>query len=143
MTHGAFLRDKMVKARLLHHEVHMTWPVAMPLQHFQQLPNWPIIRNRIRHWHDCFEPEHSFLIAMHHSSLIRLLAAFVLHIVLSITVRFPDVDFHSFYWLSFCVFDGADDETWLALGVVCDLGAVGFGDGVVGVEWSEDSAFGT
>jgi len=79
---------------------------------------------------------------MHHSSLIRLLATFVLHIVLSIAVRFPDVDLHSFYWVPFCVFHGADYETWLAFGVVCDLGAVGFGDSIVCVERPEDGAFG-
>ena len=79
---------------------------------------------------------------MHHSSLVRLLATFVLHIVLSIAVRFPDVDLHSFYWVSFCVFHGADYETWFALGVVCDLGSIGFGDGIVCMEGPEDGAFG-
>ena len=132
----------MVKSRLLHHEVHMTWPVAMSLQHFQQLADRSIVWNRVRHWHDRLEPEDSVLVTMHHSSLVRLLAAFVLHIVFSIAVRFPDVDLHSFYWLSFCVFDGADHETWLALGVVCDLSTIGFGDGVVRVEWPKDGAFG-
>jgi hypothetical protein len=79
---------------------------------------------------------------MHHSSLIRLLATFVLHIVLPVAVRFPNVDLHSFYRLPFCVFHSADDEAWLALRIVCDLGTVGFGDGVVGVEGAEDGAFG-
>ena len=132
----------MVEPRLLHHEMHVTRPVAMPLQHFQQLADRTIIRDRVRHWHDRLEPKDSFIITMHHSSLVRLLATFVLHIVLSIAVRFPNVDLHSFYWLPFCVLHGANHETRLTFGVVCDLGTIGFGYGIVCVEGPEDGAFG-
>jgi hypothetical protein len=65
-----------------------------------------------------------------------------LHIVLSIAVRFPNVDLHSFYWLPFCVLHGANHETRLTFGVVCDLCTIGFGDGIVCVEGPEDGAFG-
>lgn len=79
---------------------------------------------------------------MHHSSLIRLLAALILHVVFPVAVCFPDVDLDAFHWLSVGVFDGADDEAGLAGRVVGDLSAVGFGDGVVRVEGPEDGAFG-
>ena len=132
----------MVESRLLHHEMHVTRPVAMPLQHFQQLAHRSVIRNRVRYWHDRLEPKDSLRITVHHSSLVRLLATFVLHIVLSVAVRFPDVDLHSFYWLSFRVLHSADHETRLTFGVVCDLGTIGFGYGIVCVEGSEYGAFG-
>jgi hypothetical protein len=79
---------------------------------------------------------------MHHRSLIWRLATLILHIVLPVAVSFPDVDFDAFDRLAFGVFDRADYKARLAVGVVGDLGAVGLGDGVVGVEGPEDGAFG-
>lgn len=115
----------MVKARLFHHEMHMTWPVAMPLQQFQQLADRPVIGNRVWYWYDRLEPKDTLFVTMHHSSLVRLLAAFILHIVLSIAVRFPNIDLYTFYWLSFCILHSAYHETWLAFRIMRNLGAVG------------------
>jgi hypothetical protein len=120
----------------------MTRPVTVPLQLLQQLTNRPIIRDRVRNRYNRLEPENPLSVAVHHSPLVRLLAAFILHIVLAVAVGFPDVDFYPFDGLAFSVFDRADYEAGLAVGVVGDLGAVGLGDGVVGVEGAEDGAFG-
>jgi hypothetical protein len=79
---------------------------------------------------------------MHHSSLVRLLAAFVLHVVLSVAVSLPDVDFDAFDWLAFGVFDGADYQAGLTVGVVGDLSAVRLRNRVVRVEGAENGAFG-
>ena len=79
---------------------------------------------------------------MHHGPLIRALAAGVLHVVESLTVGFPDVDFDSFDGGAGGGFEGAEDEAGFAVRVVGDLRAVGLGLGFVGVEGAEDCAFG-
>lgn len=114
----------------------------MPPQLHQQLPHRPITRNRIRNRSNSFEPKHSIFIAMHHSSLIRTFSARILHIIETFTISFPDIDFYAFYGLSVRVFYCAKDETGFAVGVVGDLRTVGCCFGFVGVEGSEDCAFG-
>ena len=106
----------------------------MSLQHLQKLADRPIVRDRVRNWDNCFEPEDPLSIAVHHSSLVRLLLALVLHIVLSVAVGLPDVDFDAFDRLAFGVFDCADYQAGLAVGVVGDLSTVWLRNGVVSVE---------
>ena len=106
----------------------------MSLQHLQKLADGPIVRDRVRDWDNRLEPEDPLSIAVHHSSLVWLLPALVLYVVLSVAVCFPDVDFDAFDWRAFSVFDCADYEAGLAVGVVGDLSAVGLGYGVVRVE---------
>ena len=132
----------MVVSFLLEHKMHVTGPVAMPSQLHQQLPHRPIVRNRIRHRHNRFEPEHPGIIAVHHGSLIRSFSTRVLHIIESFAVRFPDIDLDSADRLASSVFEGAEDETGLAVRVVGDHRAVGEGLGLVGMEGAEDGAFG-
>jgi len=97
--------------------------------------------NRIRHWHNRLEPEHALLVAVHHRSLIRTLATWVLHIVEAFAVRLPDIDLHALYGFAGGVLDVAEDEAGLAIGVVGYYGAVGRYLGFVGVEGAENCAF--
>jgi hypothetical protein len=120
----------------------MTRAIAVPLQHLQQLADRSVIWDGVGHGHYCLEPEDPLRIAMHHSSLVRLLAAFVLHVVLSVAVSLPDVDFDAFDRLAFGVFDGADYQAGLTVGVVGDLSAVRLRNRVVRVEGAENGAFG-
>lgn len=122
--------------------MHVARPVAMPLQQLEQLADWPIVRNRVWHRHDRLEPKEAFLVTVHHRSLIWLLPPLILHVVFALAVRLPDVYLDAGYRLAICAFHCADNETWLAIRIVCDLGTVGFRDRIVGVEWSKDSAFG-
>lgn len=113
----------------------------MPLQQLQQLAHGPIMRDRIRHRHYCLEPKQPLLITLHDSPLIWPFSSGVLHIVEAFAVRLPDVDLDALDWLAVCVFDGTEDEAGLAVGIVGDCGAVGLGEGFMGVEGAENGAF--
>ena len=113
----------------------------MSLQLHQQLANRAVVWNWVRHRHDSLEPEHTILIAVHHCSLIRTLAARVLHIVEAFAVRFPYVNLCALHRLASGVLDVAQDQTGFAVGVMGYDGAVGFYLSFVGMERSEDCAF--
>lgn len=100
------------------------------------------MRNRVWYWHDCLEPEVTLLITMHHRALVWPFTARVLYIIKSFAVRLPDVDLDIVQWLSRGIFDSAEDEARLAVGVVRYLGPVRFGLCFVGMEGAEDCAFG-
>jgi len=53
-------------------------------------------------------------------------------------ICFPDIDFHVGDWGGVCVGNSAEDETGFAGWVMGHGGAVGEGEGVVGVEGTED-----
>jgi len=115
----------------------------MPLQLRQQLAYRPVVRNRVGHGHDCVEPEHAPLVAMYHSAAVGLVASVVvLHIVLAVAVRLPDVDLDALHGLARRALDGAQHKQRLAIGVGGDGEAVLVGRRVVRVEGAEDGAFG-
>jgi hypothetical protein len=135
-------RDKMIVALLLKHEMHMCWPPRMSMQFLQQSPNRPIMRNGIRHRHNGLEPEHALCVALHDASSVRPIMVCMLHVVVACRVSFPDVDLAAFDGLSGCVLESAEYETRLAGGIGGDGRAIGQVLSFVGVEWSEDGAFG-
>lgn len=100
------------------------------------------MRYRIRHRHNRLEPEDAVRVGTHHRALIRSLTARVLHIVETLGVGFPDVDLDVRDRLAIGVFDTAENEAGLAVWIVRDLGAVGLALGLVGVEGSQNCAFG-
>lgn len=136
------LRDQMVEAFFLKHEVHVARSVAMPLQLHQQFSHRAIVRNRVRHWRDGVEPEHTLLVTMHHSSLIRAFSPRILHVVEAFAVRFPDVDLDALYCLPVRILDCAQHQTWFSVGVVSDLRAIRLRLGFVRVKRSEHRSFG-
>lgn len=138
------IRDQIVKPTLLKHEMHVTRSPTMSPQLLQQFPHWPIIRNRIRHGHDPFEPKHALVIALNHCPAICFIAAsLVLHVIFAMRISFPDIDFHAGYGLSRRRFDGAEDEEGLAIGIGGYVGSRGGGGCVVGVKGAKDCAFST
>lgn len=132
----------MVEAFLLKHKVHVAWPVAMPLQQLQQLADRSIVRDWVWHWHNRLEPEQPFLVTVHHCSLIWLFPTLILHVVFALAIRFPDVYLDAWYRLSVGVLDCADDEARFTTWVMGDLGTIGLGNRIVGMEGSEDGALG-
>ena len=114
----------------------------MPLQPLQQLAHRPIVWNRVWHRHNRLKPEHALFIARHHRPLIRPFPTRILHIVEAFAVRFPDIDLDAFDRLAGGVFDVADHKTGLAVRIVRNEGAVALNFGFVGVEGTEDCAFG-
>jgi hypothetical protein len=135
-------RYQMVVARLLKHEVHVAWSVAMSLQQLQQLAYWPIVWYRVRHRHNRLEPKVALFITMHDSSLIGLIATRILYVVEPLAVRLPDIDLDICDWLAVGVLDGACYEAGFAVWIMGDLRSIGLRDGVVRVEGSQHSAFG-
>lgn len=120
----------------------MTRPITMPLQLYEQLAHGSIVRNRIRHRHDRLEPEQPLLVTVHHRPLIWPFSSGILYIVETFAVCLPDIDLDTFDGLALGIFDGAEDEAGFAVGVVCYLGTVWRDFCFVGVEGSEDCAFG-
>lgn len=115
----------------------------MPSQTLQQLPHGPIVRNRIRDGHNRTEPKDALLITLHDSASVRLVpAVVVLHVVFAVAVRFPHVDLDAGDGRAGGGFDGAEHEEGRAGWVGGDGGARREGGGVVGVEGTEDGAFG-
>lgn len=103
------LRDEMIKTLLLKHEVHMTWPVAMPVEQLEQLPNRTIVGDRVRNRNDCLEPEDSVLVTLHHGSLIWAFPSWILDIILSTRICFPDIDLYAFNRFAIGVLDSTKD----------------------------------
>lgn len=114
----------------------------MSPQQLQQLPNRPIMRNRVGNGRDRLEPEHSLVIRSHDASTIRPIPPRILHIIMARRIRLPNIDLHVLHGLPVGIFHRADDEEGLAGGVVGNAGPRGKGLGVVRVEWAQHGAFG-
>jgi hypothetical protein len=121
----------------------MTRPVRVTVQCFKQLPHRPVIRDRVRHRQNRFEPETSLLIARQDSSAIRPGPIGVLDVVEAFGVGFPDVDAGVRDGVPVCVFDRAEDQQGLAGCILGDQRAVGSVLCFVRVEGSEEGSFGT
>lgn len=98
--------------------------------------------NWIWHRHNRLEPKYSLIVTVHDSPLIRSFSPGILNIVESLAISLPYIDLHIFQRFTSSVFDGAEDETGFAIGIMGDLRAIGFYLSFVGVEGTEDSAFG-
>ena len=90
----------------------------MSLQQLQQLPNRPIVRNRIRNRDNSLEPKYTIRITPHHTSAIRTLPVRVLDIIMSRAIRLPDIDLNALNRIPLLILDCADNETGLAFFVV-------------------------
>ena len=131
-------RNQMIPPLLLKHKMHMRRPPRMSLQQLQQLSNRPIVGNRVRYRHNCLEPKHALLVAIHHTSPIGPLSIAVLDVIMPCTIRLPNVNLHALNWVPAHVFYGAENETRLPFGVVRHQVPVGYGFCFVGVEGAED-----
>ena len=132
----------MIKAIFRKHEMHMTRTVAMPFQFNEQFADRSIMRNRIRHRNNGLEPENPIAVAGHNGSLIRTVAAGVLHVVEALGVGLPDVDFDVGDRSARGIFDGTQNKAGLAVGIMGDLRPIGLWLRLVRVEGSQDGAFG-
>lgn len=103
------LRDEMIETLLLEHEVHVAWPIAMSVQHFEQLANWTIVRDRVRYRNDSLKVEDAVLVALHNSSLVRSFPSWILDIILPVRICFPYVDLDAINGLSLGILDGAEN----------------------------------
>jgi hypothetical protein len=137
-----YSRDQRIIPILLEHEVHMTRPVRVSVECFEQLPHRPVIRDRIRHRQDRFEPEVPSLITGQDSSAIRTSPVSMLDVVEAFRVRLPDVDACVGDWIPFYIFERAKDQQGLAVCVLRDQAAVRGVLCFVRVKRSEDRAFG-
>ena len=120
----------------------MARPVRMPMQALQQLSDWPIMRNRIRHGHDALKPKQAGLVARQHRPTVWLCAAGILHVVHALAVRLPHVDRAPRDRRALRVLERAQHEARLAVGVGVDQRAVGLGVRVMRVERPEHCALG-
>lgn len=98
--------------------------------------------NGVRHRHNRLEPKQPFLITLHHCPLVWSFSSSILHVVEAFAVCLPNVNFYALDGFALGVLDGAEDEAGFAVGIVGYLGTVWGGFCFVGVEWSEDCAFG-
>jgi hypothetical protein len=114
----------------------------MSLQQLKQLPHRPIMRNRIWHWHNSLEPEDPVLVAIHNTSTIRSLSIRMLNIVMSRTVRLPDINLHTLNWVPINILYCAEYEAGLSFGVVGHQLAIGDRLCFVGMEGPKDRSFG-
>lgn len=118
------LRDEMVISFFLKHEVHVSWSIAVPLEHLEQLADRSIGRYRVRNRHDGFEPEDSCLVATHHGPLVGALAIGILHIIEAFAICLPDIDLDIGYRTTRCILDRAQHQARLAGRVMRDQGAI-------------------
>ena len=88
------------------------------------------------------EPKYTLIITLHHRPAIRSISIRILHIIETFGVGFPYVNLYTVDGFAGCVFDCAEDETGFSLGIVGDATAIGGGLSFLGVEGTEDSAFG-
>lgn len=73
------------------------------------------MRDGIGNRHDCLEPEFSIRITFHHASSIGPVADVVLDIIVACGICLPDIDFDIRNGSSGDVFDGAENDAWIAL----------------------------
>lgn len=111
------VRDQVIPAGLLEHEVNVRRPPAMPLQLPEQLAHGPVVRDRVADGLDAVEPEGALLVRDHDAPLAGAFAVRVLHVVVPGAVRLPDVDVHARNGLAVGVLDSAHGEHGLAVRV--------------------------
>lgn len=139
--HWSYSRYQMIKAFFLKHKVHVTRSPAVSPQLGQQLAHRPVMWDGIWYRHDGMEPEHAFLITVYHSPAICLTpSVVVLHIVLAVAVRLPDIDLDPLNRLARGRLDGTEHEKRLSVGVGGDREAVLISGGIVGMEGTKDRA---
>jgi hypothetical protein len=139
--HWRYSRYQMIKPFFLKHKVHVTRSPAVSPQLSQQLAYRPVMWNGIWYRHDGMEPKHAFLIAVYHGPAICLTpSVVVLHIVLAVAVRLPDIDLNPLNRLARRRLDGAEHEKRLSVGVGRDGEAVLISGGIVGMEGAKDGA---
>lgn len=74
--------------------------------------------NRIRDWHDGFEPEGTISVALHHSSPIWQLPIRILDIIVAGRISLPDINLDAVDGVALRVVDCAKDKTWLPFWVM-------------------------
>ena len=84
--------DQVVEPGLLEHEVQMRRPPAVAVQHLEQFPHRPVVRDGIAHRHDALEPEFAVRVAREHGAAVGIRAGLALHVVVARAVGFPHVD---------------------------------------------------
>jgi hypothetical protein len=134
------LRYQRVEAAFLEHKMHMTRPVRMAAELLQKFADWAVVRNRIRHRKDRFEPESTRLVTGQDCPAVWPWTIAVLYIVEALRVSFPDVDFGSGYRIAIDVFDSAQNEKWLPTWICGDGTTMLATNGFVSVECSKDRA---
>jgi len=132
------LRDEVVPAFLLEHEMQMCWTPAVPSQQTEELADRSVMGDRIADGFDALEPEAAVLIRLHDASLARLLARGVLDVVVSRAIRLPYIHLDALHRISVPVFDGAESEQRLSLGVGAHVATVGQDRRVMSVKWTEN-----
>jgi hypothetical protein len=97
--------------------------------------------NGIWYRYDGMEPEHAHFVAMYHSPAICLTpSVIILHIVLAVAVRLPDIDLDAFNRLTRRRLDGTEHEKRLAVGVGRDREAILISGSIVCMERAKDGA---
>lgn len=137
-----YLRDQMVPPFLLEHKVYMRRSPTMPAEQLQKLPYGSVVRNGVAHGLDALEPEAALIVRHHDAPLGRLVAVGVLHIIVSATVRLPNVNMDPGNRIPGRVLDRANCKHRLALGVGCHARSVRDGRRIVCVERAQDRALG-
>lgn len=121
--------------------MHVTRAITVSFQLDQQLPDWTVNWNRVWDRDDGLEPEHAILPAAQDGSLVWPVSTRILHIVQTLAVRLPYVNFDSLDRLAVGVFDNTHHKAFLAVGIVRNQGPV-LGDCCfMRVERPEDSSF--
>lgn len=114
----------------------------MPAEQLQELPHGAVVRDRVAYGLDALEPEAALRVRHHDASLGRLIAACVLHVVVSAAVCLPDVDLDPGNGVPRGVLDCAERDHRLALRVRRHARPVGDGGRIVCVEGAQDGALG-
>jgi hypothetical protein len=140
---GVHLRDQRIVAVLLEHEVHVAWSVRVALKSLKELANWTVMWNWIRHRLDSVEPEGARIVTSQDCSTIRTVAICVLHIVETLRISFPNIDFRSADGVALDVFDGTEHKQRLSIRVSGDMAAVIGVFGLVCMEGSKNCAVGS
>lgn len=92
----------------------MRRPVRLPIQQVQQHAHRPIIGHRVIHRPDAIDEEPPILVRVELPATVRPVPLGVLHVVLAVPVRLPDVEQRARDRLPAQVADRATDEHGLA-----------------------------
>jgi hypothetical protein len=139
--HWRHSRYQMIEPFFLKHKVHVTRSPAVSPQLSQQLAHRPVMWNGIWYRHDGMEPENAVFVAMYDGPAICLTpSVVVLHIVLAVAVRLPDIDLDALDRLARRRLDGTEHEKRLSIRVGRDREAVLISGGIVGMERAKDGA---
>ena len=112
------IRDQVVVARLLEHEMHVAGTIRVTLELLEELTDRSIVRDGVWHWHNGLEPEDTLIVTLHDSSAIRTIPFCILDIVKALAVCLPDINLDVVDWLSGSVFDGTQNKARLAIRIV-------------------------